>query len=80
MRWVHFYFGFLFLGCETFDKKKKFQVSNTMGPIPKMEGPVLAEVSRQLEEMCSIEQLPQRRAWRDACLTKLSQLKKETGN
>lgn len=51
-----------------------------MGPIPKMEGPALADVSKQLEQMCSIEQLPQRRAWRDACLTKLSQLKKEMGN
>lgn len=51
-----------------------------MGPIPKMEGPVAAEVSKQLEQMCPIDQLPQRRAWRDACLTKLSQLKKEMGN
>lgn len=51
-----------------------------MGPTPKMEGPVLDDINKQLEQMCSIDQLPQRRAWRDACLTKLSQLKKEMGN
>lgn len=51
-----------------------------MGPIPRMEGAALQQVASQLEEMCPIDQLPQRRAWRDACLTKLSQLKKEMGN
>lgn len=47
-----------------------------MGPTPKMEGPVAKQVAKELEEMCSIDNLPARRAWRDACLTKLSQLKK----
>lgn len=60
--------------------RKIFQVSGTMGPPPKMEGQAADEVSKQLEQMCPIDQLPQRRAWRDACLTKLSQLKKEMGN
>jgi len=59
---------------------KMYEVSTTFGPIPTMEGPVAADVAKQLEEMCPIDQLPQRRAWRDACLTKLSQLKKEMGN
>lgn len=47
-----------------------------MGDIPKMEGAEMVEISRQLEQMCSIEDLPKRRNWRDDCLTKLSQLKK----
>ena len=51
-----------------------------MGPTPKMEGPAEQEITRQLFEMCPMEKLPERRAWRDACLTKLSQLKKEVGN
>jgi len=65
--------------CDRYGKTI-YEVSETMGPIPKMEGPVADEVAKQLEQMCAIDQLPQRRAWRDACLTKLSQLKKEMGN
>ncbi|KAG4066332.1 hypothetical protein HA402_000556 [Bradysia odoriphaga] len=65
--------------CERYGKTI-YEVSQTMGPTPKMEGPSAEEVSKQLEQMCPIDQLPQRRAWRDACLTKLSQLKKEMGN
>lgn len=48
-----------------------------MGPTPKMEGAAALEIARQLEQICPIEKLKERRAWRDACLTKLSQLKKE---
>lgn len=62
--------------CERYSKTI-YAVSETMGPIPKMTGPQAEEVSRQLGEMVAIEKLPERRAWRDACLTKLSQLKKE---
>lgn len=51
-----------------------------MGPTPKMEGPVAEQIAQELEQLCPIDQLPQRRAWRDACLTKLSQLKKELEN
>lgn len=47
-----------------------------MGETPRMIGPVAAEISKQLEEMCPLDKLAERRAWRDACLTKLSQLKK----
>jgi len=60
--------------------KTIYAVSKTMGPIPKMEGPQLLEVARQLEEMTPIEKLPERRAWRDACLTQLAQLKKKMGS
>lgn len=51
-----------------------------MGPTPKMEGEVAKKVAKQLEEMVPIDQLPARRAWRDDCLTKLSQLKKTMDN
>jgi len=65
--------------CDRYGKTI-YEVSKTMGPTPRMEGPDAEEIFKQLEEMCSIEKLPERRAWRDACLTKLSQLKKEMGN
>lgn len=48
-----------------------------MGPIPKMEGPIAEKVSNQLNAMCPLDKLVERRAWRDACLTKLSILKQE---
>ncbi|GAB0099687.1 3-hydroxyacyl-CoA dehydrogenase [Sergentomyia squamirostris] len=64
--------------CDRYSKTI-FAVSETMGPIPKMEGPQAEEVARQLEEMCPIDKLPERRAWRDECLTKLSILKKQQG-
>uniref|UniRef100_A0AAG5DH63 L-gulonate 3-dehydrogenase n=1 Tax=Anopheles atroparvus TaxID=41427 RepID=A0AAG5DH63_ANOAO len=53
-----------------------FSVSATMGPTPRMEGKVAEQVAKELEEMVPIDKLPERRAWRDACLTKLAQLKK----
>lgn len=65
--------------CERYSKTI-YAVSQTMGPTPKMEGPQVEEVSNQLEKMCSLDDLQKRRAWRDACLTKLSQLKSEMGN
>lgn len=64
--------------CERYSKTI-YAVSETMGPTPKMEGAQADEVSRQLEQMCSIDDLQKRREWRDACLTKLSQLKREMG-
>jgi len=56
--------------------KSIYDVSLTMGPVPKMEGPVAADIAKQLEEICPLDKLQERRNWRDACLTKLSQLKK----
>lgn len=44
----------------------------------KMEGPLVNDISKQLEEMVPIDKLQERRQWRDFCLTKLSQLKKDT--
>nr|XP_040220092.2 lambda-crystallin homolog [Anopheles coluzzii] len=53
-----------------------YAVSETMGPTPRMEGKVAEQVAKEMEEMVPIDKLPERRAWRDACLTKLAQLKK----
>ncbi|XP_058465704.1 lambda-crystallin homolog [Malaya genurostris] len=53
-----------------------YAVSQTMGPTPRMEGKVAQQVAKELEEMVPINKLPERRAWRDSCLTKLAQLKK----
>lgn len=51
-------------------------MSQTFGETPHFTGPVAADISKQLEEICPLDKLKERRAWRDACLTKLSQLKK----
>lgn len=61
--------------CERYSKTI-YAVSQTMGATPKMEGPVAEQVAKELEEMVPLDKLPERRAWRDACLTKLAQLKK----
>lgn len=65
--------------CERYSKTI-YDVSMTMGPTPKFEGPQVKDVAAQLEAMVPLDQLQNRRAWRDMCLTKLSQLKKETNN
>lgn len=62
--------------CDRYGKTI-YAVSETMGPTPKMEGPVADEVAKQLNGMCPLDKLAERRAWRDACLTKLSILKRE---
>lgn len=62
--------------CERYSKTI-YAVSETMGPTPKMEGAQAEVVAQQLGEMCPIEKLPERRNWRDTCLMKLSQLKRE---
>lgn len=57
--------------------KTMYAVSKTMGEIPLMAGAQAEEVHRQLCAMTPVEELPQRRAWRDKCLTALAKLKKE---
>lgn len=53
-------------------------VCATMGPSPIFGTPnVVDNIAKQLEEMCPLEDLEKRRAWRDMCLTQLSQLKKK---
>lgn len=62
--------------CERYSKSI-YAVSETMGATPRMEGAVAERVADQLEQMCSLDQLAERRAWRDRCLTRLAQLKRE---
>ncbi|XP_026486372.1 lambda-crystallin [Vanessa tameamea] len=53
-------------------------VSNTFGDIPRMTTSKSADtICAQLNAMVPLERLPERRAWRDACLTRLALLKKE---
>lgn len=54
-----------------------YNVSQSMGPVPKMEGEVAESVCQQLNELYPLDKLQERRAWRDACLTRLAVLKKE---
>lgn len=54
-----------------------YSVSKDFKPTPKFEGPVVEEMSKQLEKLVPLDKLQERRNWRDLCLTKLSQLKKE---
>lgn len=55
-----------------------YAVSKTFkDPISKMEGSLVNDIAKQLEETVPIDKLQERRQWRDLCLTKLSQLKKE---
>lgn len=62
--------------CERYNKSM-YDVCQTFGETPRMTGPMVEKIGKQLEEMCSLDKLPERRAWRDDCLTKLSQLKKQ---
>lgn len=62
--------------CETYNESI-YDTSMTFGPIPKFVGPAADEISKQLEEICPLDELQERRAWRDLALTKLSILKKE---
>lgn len=49
-----------------------------MGPTPVFGTPsVVDNIAKQLEEMCPLDDLEKRRAWRDMCLTQLSQMKKK---
>ncbi|XP_029056124.1 lambda-crystallin homolog [Osmia bicornis bicornis] len=62
--------------CETY-KNSIYDVSMTFGPVPKFEGEMAEKISNELNEMCPLDKLQERRAWRDEALTKLSLLKKE---
>lgn len=62
--------------CETYNKSI-YDVSMTFGPVPKFVGEMAEKISNELNEMCPLDKLQERRAWRDTALTKLSILKKE---
>ncbi|XP_075215491.1 beta Hydroxy acid dehydrogenase 1 isoform X2 [Lycorma delicatula] len=65
--------------CERYSKSI-YATSMTFKPVPRMEGAQAEEVAKQLNVITPISELQNRRAWRDNCLTKLSQLKKETSS
>ncbi|KAL1492597.1 hypothetical protein ABEB36_010836 [Hypothenemus hampei] len=62
--------------CESYSKTI-YAVSKEFKPTPKFEGPKVFDIAKQLEDDVPLEKLQARRIWRDKCLTKLSQLKKE---
>lgn len=62
--------------CETY-KNSMYNTSLTFGPVPKFEGEVAEKISNELNQMCPLDKLQERRAWRDEALTRLSQLKQE---
>ena len=66
---------------EYFEKYTKgiYDVSMTMGPVPKMEGPTAQLITNELTEQIPVEKLEERRKWRDQRLISLSQLKKKLG-
>lgn len=53
------------------------QVSKTFGDVPLFGGQKAIEISHQLEELCPLDKLAERREWRDNCLRQLSMLKKK---
>ncbi|XP_077269939.1 beta Hydroxy acid dehydrogenase 1 isoform X1 [Temnothorax americanus] len=62
--------------CETYSKSI-YDTSMTFGPVPKFVGEMADKISNELNEMCPLDKLQERRAWRDTALIKLSILKKE---
>ncbi|XP_023164821.1 lambda-crystallin homolog [Drosophila hydei] len=60
--------------------KTIYDVSETMGKTPKMEGPTADSISKQLNEMVPLDKLVERRTYRDNCLTHLSILKNKINN
>ena len=62
--------------CESYNKSI-YDTSMTFGPTPKFVGEMADQISNQLNQICPLDKLQERRAWRDLALTKLSGLKKE---
>lgn len=62
--------------CQAYSKTI-YSVSKDFKPTPKFEGPKVLEIAKQLEAEVPLDKLKARREWRDKCLTKLSQLKKD---
>ncbi|XP_054285510.1 lambda-crystallin homolog isoform X3 [Macrosteles quadrilineatus] len=62
--------------CERYHKSI-YDTSMTFKPVPHMVGPAVKDITKQMTSICPLDQLARRRAWRDMCLTRLSQLKQE---
>lgn len=53
-----------------------FGVCQQFKPVPKFEGPLVKVIGDQLNAITPLEEIPNRRLWRDQSLKKLSELKK----
>lgn len=53
-----------------------YAVSKTFKPVPKFAGPVVEKIDQQLNEITPLDELAEKRFWRDESLVKLSQLKR----
>lgn len=62
--------------CNRYTSTIKNVSSGSEGTTTKFGGPMKLEVNNQLEAMVPLDQLQNRRNWRDMCLTKLAALKK----
>lgn len=64
---------------EYFEKYSQgiYDVSMTMGPVPKMEGKTADVITKELTTKIPIDKLNERRQWRDERLIALSSLKKK---
>lgn len=65
--------------CERYGEMIYGIVSN-FGPNPRMSGPVAEKISKEIEDRIPLDQLAQRRKWRDDRLAALAKLKKNLGN
>lgn len=54
-----------------------YAISKDFKPLQKIEGPLVHEIYNQLLQETPLDNLEERRNWRDLCLEKLSLLKKE---
>ena len=52
-----------------------FNVSKTLGPVTRFEGANLEKVNQQLVDQVPLENLQEKRAWRNNCLASLAKLK-----
>lgn len=52
------------------------RVSESFGPVPKYDGATLEKVNRELLDKVPLQDLPERRRWRDSRLAALSKLKR----
>ena len=75
-----FLFIFLYIGmlnyCERYGETI-YNVSKTLGAVTRFEGTAAENVNRQLCEKIPLEQLDERRAWRNMRLASLAKLKQQ---
>lgn len=73
---------FLFhsIGMENYSQRYSdgiYKVSKTLGEVARFEGAIMEKVNNQMCDIIPLEQLAERRDWRNARLASLAKLKKE---